>query len=872
MQRAIYIVIFLAGLAHGLGFGQTTQQPLLITYSCNQKPLTDVISELQKNYGIKFSYSSTQINLETPVSVRVQQISLYDFLDTMLPRGVQYKVLHQQIILLPLAIEEQFFTISGYLRDSTSLEALIGATIYMPSEKIGTVTNAKGFFSIRTKGRQHILQFHCLGYRSDSVVVDVHADTLFMKRLSPLSYKMESVQIFHRNTDWHQDLRLMRLTNKTVDMELLKSAPSLLGEADVVRLLSIQPGVTTDEINSDNMNVRGGSSDQTQYMLDEIPLYDVTHFGSFFSVFNPDVVKNISIYKSDMPVWTGGVLSSVVDVRMREGNKDKWNFSGGIGTLSARATADGPIWKDRASLLVAYRRSYLDQLLALVNSNDEAQPIDFYFYDLNIKLDAAINARSTMTLNAYAGSDYFTQFSALFRQNALLGMEWNSAISKNIFLNTSFHYAYRYFSQDYSEGSGYNFLWESEHADMGAKTELSYFIIPQIELHFGYAYNWQIIHPSKTKPSSVSSAVIEKEVAPDYVGSHAAFGSFKFFPLQRLSFDAGMRISYNKQVGPKAISSYQTDSLGYSIGVTTGQFSKGDIIFDNWLPEPRLAVQYSPISKVFFRAVYQQTRQYLHQLIVYQPGITIKRPLPSSDRLPPELAHNYSIGVFSRPSKYLHVGVEGYYRRMFNLVESKLGPQAILSNDPANYTYKVTGKAYGVECFTKLFTRKLGAEFNYTLSRSERQTPELNQGNPFVTMYDHPHQINITAIYKLNQRMQVSALWTYRTGTPYTRPVAKYELDGKTMIHLDNGYVNNARLPDYHRLDISVDLAARRNPRRRWKGYWNFSVYNAYMHRNPLGITYLNTGAEGEKDEHVLQANYTYFYQFVPSVSYRFNF
>ena len=674
------------------------------------------------------------------------------------------------------------------------------------------------------------------------------------------------------------NLRKPQMSVSKLNVATIKQMPAVLGEVDIIKSIQLLPGVTNNGEGSSGFNVRGGSVDQNLVLLDETIIYNTSHLLGFFSIFNSDAIKDIKLYKGNIPARFGGRASSVLDVRQKDGNNKRFALTGGIGTVSTRLAIEGPIVKDRSSFLVAGRGSYAHLFLKL---SEELKENSAYFYDLNLKANFEINEHNQLFLSGYFGRDVF-KFSDSFNSsygNSSVNLRWNHVFSDKIFSNLSVNYS----KYDYQlEINAFEFDWISQIDNYNLKYALSYYINNDIKLDFGinaihYLFNPGIISPT-SENSGINYLKLDQKTAIE--GGIYAGAEHRITP--KLSLQYGLRYSNFARLGGQSIVEYENDQpvvynevlgiyeRGTPIGTTS--YDKSDVINSFGNLEPRFAVAYELNDHSSVKAGYSRVAQYIH-LISNTTSVT---PLdvwaPSGPYIEPQLSNQYAVGYFRkfRDNNY-SVEIEAYYKDIENRIDYIDGSDLIGNNTIETEILSGESKAYGLELLIRKNKGNFTGWFAYTLAKSEQRTPGGNAGGPgindgewYYTPYDRTHDLSFTGTYRLNDKWRFSANVIYQTGRPVTYPDGQYEYEGLSIASYSDR--NSNRLPAYHRIDVSAILVPGK-PNRKWKGEWVFGIYNIYNRRNAASISFSQNRETG-----VNEATRTAIFGIVPSVTYNFKF
>lgn len=767
-------------------------------------------------------------------------------------------------------------TLSGYIRDVSSGEDLIGATVYIKELQTGGAANVYGFFSVTVPKGDYTLQVSYIGYQPFEKQVSLNSNTSLNFELQLNAEELEEVVVTAEETNSNvvnNEMSTLKIAAKTI-----KSIPAVLGEPDVIKSIQLLPGITSVADGASGFNVRGGSADQNLILLDEGIIYNSAHLLGFYSVVNPDAVKDIKIYKGGIPARYGGRLSSVLDVRQREGNMKEFNGEAGIGLISGRLLLEGPIVKDKGSFMLAARRSYGDAFLALLGNNNTA-----YFYDINLKTNYIINEKNRVYLSGYFGRDKFDLGSIFNNEwgNATGTLRWNSVLSSKLFANISVNYSnYDYFLDNLPKGAEYR--WKSNIITYNTKADFNYYVNDKNQFEFGVDQKWYTFKPGTITPirgSNISTIRLDEKYA-DEAGLYASYQ----LNLGKFSLDAGLRYSRFVRRGNQEIPNYENGEpvvfnqglnryeAGEQLGMTS--FGSGNAIatFDGW--EPRISATYVINPQNSIKASYHRIYQYIHLI----SNSTAPTPLdvwtPSGPFIEPQSTDQYAIGYFKnfKEDKY-EASIEAYYKDLYNMVDYIDGADLLTNNNIETELLSGIGRSYGLELYIKKNTGKLTGWLSYTLAKSERKVEGLgqndtgiNNGEFYPTNFDKRHDLSLTAIYELSDRWSISGNFVYASGIPGTFPEGRYEYAG--IIIPQYSERNQNRLPDYHRLDISATLKAKLKNGVRKNNEWVFGFYNLYNRANASSIYFIeNEDVRGET-----KAFKSYLFGITPSITYNFKF
>lgn len=852
LMKRWYSLFFLFFVLNSFGQSIPNKE---VSINTKDQSFKQIITRMEDDYGLSFSYSDDILPTHQLPEFYFEKILLSTLLDTLfVSHGINYTFLQDKIILY-LAKKMPLFTLSGFVEEEKSLENLIGTVIYSEKDTSGGISNAYGFYSLKLSAGYHTLKISCLGYKSKKYSFYVLNDNWINFKLTPTSYEVEEVLV-KTNTKEYEFLEQKNRSKVELDIETLKQLPGFFGENDALRNLSLIAGVQSNEMSTGSIFVRGGTTEQTLFLMDEATIYNPTHFFGFFSVFNPDVIKYISVYKNELPNNESGALSSVIDVRLREGNYEKWKISGALGFISARVALEGPIIKNKSSVLIAFRRTFVDNIFKLIASDKSMQKLNFFFYDGNLKFNYRLNKKNRLFLSGYSGSDAFSQYNSIKRQNSMVSLRWNHIHKENLFSNTSAVYSTNTYNQ-YLQQNDESINWKSTIYNLKLKTDFVYHLNKNVKFYYGYSsslfniapYKYKAIYKRISKNHQAEALKEQLLLNSIYFNQEAFFGAL-------INFNLGLRITH----------------------IFNSPFLDRKNKYAGFMFEPNVKISYFFNPNNYLAFTYNHRVQPLHQLYVNKIGIAVNRWMPASTSFKPQTSDNFSIGFHNSMLKNFMFSTNIFYRDMNNLIETMQEIRILYSSSPEKYFYHSSGKVYGAELSAIFYTKKYKAILSYDFNQVMWKTENVNNNKAYPASHSRKHNFSISGIWKINKRFTASATWIWASGTPYTAATGKYEIDGKLYLKYDKDRVNQWNLPDYHRLDVSLEIQGKKNDKGKWNSFWNFSIYNVYFHRNILGISYFsgqNMAFDIGKDltnENKLNPQFFYLYQFVPSISYRFNF
>jgi hypothetical protein len=758
------------------------------------------------------------------------------------------------------AYGQEKFTLSGYIIDGENGEELIGATIVVSETGSGAVTNEYGFYSITLPKGEYLLSIQYVGYGTILQNVNLDQNIRTNHELISESRNLEEVVVNSDRPDANVQSTTMGV-NK-VDVREIEAVPVLFGEKDVIRTIQLLPGIKSSE-GGGGFFVRGGSADQNLILLDEVPVYNASHLLGFFSVFNSDAIKDLSIYKGHIPAEFGGRASSVLDIRMKDGNSKKFNASGGIGLISSRLALEAPIVKDRGSFIVSGRRTYADVFLKLSNNEDLSNSI-LYFYDLNAKANYKLCEDDRIYISGYFGRDKFG-FSDVFGfdwGNTTTTVRWNHLFNDKLFLNSTLLYSdYNYHVNIAGEeGEKNGFEITSAIRDISIKEDFEYYINPRNTLKFGASIIRHSFQPGSIT-SEEFSQVNSSELQQKYAWEGAVYLSDDMEFSKKLKANFGFRYSFFAQTGPGIIFSF--DENGDIIDAR--KYERGEVVQKYGGIEPRVGVTYVLDGESSVKTSYGRNRQYLHLLSNTTSGTPIDLWIPSSNYVKPQYVDQYATGYYRNfNDNALEGSVEIYYKDMQNQIDYKTGAELVFNETVESQLLFGKGWSYGAEFFLKKNTGNFTGWLGYTWSRTERKFEKVDEGQVYPANQDRTHDLSLVGMYRLNNKWTFSASFVYQTGNAVTYPIGKYAVNGKVINLYDKR--NASRFPDYHRLDLGATLKLKENTH--FESSLNFSVYNAYARKNAYSIDFREVAGDPTRTEIVKLS----LFSILPAVTYNFKF
>lgn len=755
------------------------------------------------------------------------------------------------------AFSQQKYTLSGTISDASGGENLAAALLLFQNTTYCAISNSYGFYSITVPEGEYTVSVKYLGYLDQLIQISLHSNQVLNLKLNAISYLLQHVEVFVDRSN--QNITSIDLGSLKINPSRIESIPVLFGERDLIKTLQLLPGIKAAAEGNSGFYVRGGGIDQNLILLDEAPVYNASHLLGFFSVFNSEAIRDVNMMKGSIPAEYGGRASSVLDIRMKEGNMSDYQTTGSIGLISSNLSFEGPVKKDVSSFMVSARRTYADLFLKIAPEKD-LRTTQMYFYDLNMKVNFKLSNNSRLYISGYLGRDKF-------RLQDQVGYEWgsktatarlNHTFSEKLFSNSSFIFSNYIYQLDNSGNS--DVLLGSRIQDFNLKQDFSWYLNSNNTLKFGANLIDHKIVPGEIKAKS-GSLYNSLAVRPRNAIESAFYVSNLQNVLPRLKLYYGLRLALFTNVGPGDF--YRFDSNGNLIQTISYEHFK--IAKTQGGLEPRLALNYQLGNRDALKASFNHIYQFIHLL----SNSTSTNPndvwLPSSENVKPQIADQWSLGYFrnSKENKY-EGSVETYYKNLQNQIEYKNGADLIFNSTVEAELVFGRGWAYGTEFLFRKNTGKLTGWVGYTWSKTMRQFDQINNGKAFPARQDRRHDFSVVGMYELSPKLKFSAVWVFNTGNAVTFPNGKYEIDGHTVGYYTerNGY----RMPDYHRLDLGLTWIRKQTAK--YESSWNFSVYNAYGRENAYYITFRQNKINPE----LIEAVQISLFKVVPSISYNFKF
>lgn len=765
---------------------------------------------------------------------------------------------------------QEKFTLNGYVKDAETGEELIGVTVYVKELATGTATNLYGFYALNLPSGNYTILYSSVGYGTVEKNIALDEDQSLNIELPIETLTISEVLILEDPID--KNVTALNMSRNEVDIQQVKKLPALFGEPDIIKTIQMMPGVITAGEGTSSFFVRGGSADQNLILIDEAPVYDPSHLFGLFSVFNADIIKDVELYKGGIPARYGSRLSSILEVRTKDGNNKSFSGEAGLGLLASKIMVEGPIKKEKSSFIISGRRSYVDLFLKAAKEDNLV-----HFYDINAKVNWKHNNNNRFFAAFYLGRDVF-DFDDTFGfdwGNTTGTFRWNHLFSDRLFSNTSiivsnFDYALEY--DDAVQG----FRWTSNLQEFSLKEDLNFFINPKNELEFGYHFTYRRFSPGTVAPTSEESIFEPIKLQNDYALDHAFYLGNEQQISSKLKLYYGARLSIFQNTGEADIFLYEDPQDNINVRrIDTLHFEDLETIKSYINIEPRFSARFLLNGQSSVKLSYNRMVQNTHLISSGTVPIPFNTWSPSNYYLKPQVADQVAVGYFRNfKQNMFEFSVESYYKNINNVTDFADNARLFFNRDLSTEFRQGKSWSYGLELMLEKKLGKFAGFASYTWSKTKRKVPGVNLSKPFRANYDRRHVFNLATTYELNEAWSFGANFTYSTGRPITVPAGKYEYSEVYQVDLiteRNGYL----LPDFHRMDLSATLTPRNNKKRKWKSSWSFSLYNVYSRKNAFTIyTRLSGGAENgtlggiqEKEARMISL-----FPILPSVTYNITF
>ena len=864
----IILTLFLV-LAYHAASSQATSGQLLSIKNENGT-LSDVFKQISEQTDLIFSFNSRKIDLNQAVDFTVSQITLGELLNALGKNtGLRFSLVEKQIVVKPAKIqvlekENEPLTISGYVKESTTGEVLIGATIMVESLQKGAVTNAYGFYSITLPKGKYSFICSFIGYDDQIQTLTLSTNITSSFKLIDKPPLLNEVIVMATPPRAVEDIQLSKTNLRP---STVADMPAVFGEMDVIKALANIPGIKLYADGSTFFYVRGGDRDQNLILQDEAPIYNPTHLLGLFSTVIPDATNSIEVYKGEMPANYGGKLSSVIDIHTKKGNNQNFELWGNVGLVSTKLGIEGPFKKGKSSYLLAGRLSRIQWFFKNIDPNLEK----LQFSDLTGKVNFRLNRNNSLYASFYLGADQFFQNNnGISWKNQAGTISWNNIVNDKLFANTTFSGSnYEYFF--HTNVSGKEF-WRSRIGNASLKTDFSYFIKPENIVTFGLGFMGQNFNPGNYESSSANNAppVSVKSALEFFVYANQ---EVKFTPEFGLNY--GLRFTSFSNLGE----AFEFIFDDQHQPIDTLQFGEGERYNTYNNLEPRITLSYMFNQNSSFKLSYGRNIQNIHLISnSISPFNSIEVWLPSSLTIKPQIANQVTLGYFLFwPELGTSFTTEVYYKKMSNQIDYEDHANVLLNPFIEGELRFGIANAYGVEVMLKKETGRIQGWIGYSYARVKRHFKEINNGHSYNAFNDRPNEINLVVNYDISLRWKLGLNWNYTTGAPFSSPTSFFNFDGQEVPYY--GQKNNDRFPDYHRLDASATLKLNKNEAKRYQHSLTFSIYNLYGRKNPVFINF--NKVETDNNEFKTRGNLFlrnsttsafYLIQFMPSVSYNFKF
>ena len=768
---------------------------------------------------------------------------------------------------------QEKFTLSGIISEADTGETLFGVNVIIPSLQTGTVTNQYGYYSITLPKGDYEVYYSSIGFTTQKFEISLSENIKKDLSLSTDTENLDEVVI--KTNGEKLNIRSSQMSTNTLSASTIKKIPVVLGEVDVIKAITLLPGVTSAGEGASGFNVRGGAADQNLILLDEATLYNSSHLFGFFSVFNPDAIKDLTLYKGGIPARYGGRISSVLDIYQKDGNKREYHASGGIGLVASRLLLEGPIKKDTASFLIGGRSSYAHLFLPLFNNDNVA-----YFYDLNAKLSYNLNKNNRLFLSGYFGRDVF-EISDSFANsfgNTTLNLRWNHLFSDKLFSNLSVIYSDYYYGL---ELKFVEFNFDSGIQNFNLKYDFTHYISNHVDLRYGINSIYYKFNPGDVTPTTEDSGINPFKLTDKYAWENAVYVDSEIDLSDKISIQAGLRLSTFNRLGQDELYLYENDNpIIYNPSLEIYQkakpndtisFSRSETIKSFANLEPRFAVSYLLNDDSSIKASYNRMTQYIHLISNTTSPTPFDIYAPSGKYIEPQLADQVALGYFRNFNNY-SLEVETFYKKVQNRLDYVDDADLIANDAVEQILLNGEARAYGLEILFRKNTGKFQGWVAYTLSKSEQRTPGrtaiesgINNGQWYNSPWDKTHDISITGQYEFSKKWSFGANFIFQTGIPTTYPEGHYEYNGVVVPVYEAR--NSSRLSSYNRLDFSATWIPKPESTKRWKGEWVFSIYNVYNRKNAASISFRENTDIGQNEAVRLSI-----FGIIPSVTYNFKF
>ena len=832
-----------------------------------QASVRTIIDRLKSIESIHLSYNEKNLDLDKIIYLPAGTVTVQELLDLVSDKlGLEYQFHGKQIILKSKSAykygESRNYTISGYIKDKATGESLLGATVQLKGTTIGATTNLYGYYSLTFPKGDVTLVYSYMGYQKEERSIDLNDNITLTIELAEETSQLKEVVITGQKPD--DNVAVNQMSYNKIEARTIEQIPALFGEIDPLKVIRLLPGVSMTSETSSSFSVRGGGHDQNLILLDEAVVYNPSHLIGIFSTFNNDAIKSMEFYKGNMPTRYGGRLSSLLDVRMKEGNNKKLSGQGGISPIASRITLEVPLIKEKSSMVLSGRRTYMDVFTKL---NEETKDAILHFYDFNAKINYNLNERNQLFISSYWGRDAFgidtDDFNTKFAWGNFTGtMRWNRLYNQKLFSNLSLIYS----NYNYNLGLGANDMkidWGARMNDYTLKIDYDYFLSPQHTLYFGASSSLHVFNPGEMKLKYGSSSNTIKSLFSRALEHGIYISMDNQFADGRLLISPGLRLSALQNLGSYTL--YDFDEQGEVIHTTN--YESGDIFNTFAHLEPRLAMTYRITDAMSIKTGYARSIQYLHLASNSVAGTPLDVWVPATPNVKPQKSDQYTFGIFQNfLNNKLETSVEVYYKEMIGQIDFKDHANLMLNKYMEAEFRAGLGKSYGIEMLIRKPEGKLNGWISYTYSNSTRRIKGVNDGSEYLSPHDRPHNLSVVGNYKLSNRLSISANWVYFSGAPVTAPEGKYYYNNSWIPAYSER--NGDRLPDYMRIDLAVNLSGKKKPGKWFYSDWSLSVYNLTNRKNAAFVQF----REKENDASATEAVKWTLLPIIPTIAWNFHF
>lgn len=783
------------------------------------------------------------------------------------------------LILLTLVGFAQEFTISGRVKDASNGETLLGATILVEGGG-GAITNEYGFYSITLDAGTYTVTYKYLGYSDIEETVVLNENKTLNIELGEKANEIGAAVVSAKALE-------KRVENKKISVVKLETAkikeiPVIFGEVDILKTITLLPGIQSAGEGNSGFNVRGGSQDQNLILLDEATVYNASHLLGFFSVFNGDAVKDLEVYKGGIPAKYGGRLSSIVDIKMRDGNAKKFAAIGGIGTISSRLTLEGPIVKDKSSFMIAGRRSYADLFLPLA-PDESIQNSKLFFYDLNLKANYELSDKDRIYVSGYFGRDVLglSELFAINWGNTTATLRWNHLVNDKMFVNTSLVYSDFNYGVDINFAENASFGLDQAINDIYIKSDWTNFLNQKSKLNFGGQVIYHRFNPGLFAPNNEESAVVfqETQIEKRKALESGWYIDHEYKHSTRLNFRYGLRLSTFSNIGGTEYAYTKNPETAEPISELTDTtvYGSDELYNTYWGLEPRASISYNLSTTMALKGSYNRTFQYVQQATNTSSSFPTDQWFSVNQNIKPQRADQVAVGLFKNFDIGLETSAEVYYKWLKNQIDYRDNAQLAFNENLDGELLIGDGWAYGAEFYVAKTEGSSSGFVSYTWAKTIRQINGISGDNPYVAGFDRRHNLSVVFTQKFSKRLLATASFVFASGQPLTTPVGKYFYNGEWQTTYNDQERNNFRLPAYHRADIGVTLKGKEKPNKRLKSSWNFSIYNLYNRENPYALYFReisNTDLEKFPEAQVgnTAAFQTTLFKIIPAITWNFEF